>query len=231
VQGMESATCTDVGDPTCTTKIVDEKEFWSVRCCADTDPGGWLQNSGCSVYTESNVPSCYKTDWQTAVEICNDVNARLCTKEELEYPSMCTANGGCGFNFKMIWSSTTKAVSKYYVVKGASGGDCNEISDIFECNTRYVSKDEQWGVRCCSDTDPGGWSQKGSCSVYTSSRIPTCMSATNWDSAAGLCSSAGGRLCTREELESDCAKGGGCGLDYDMVWSSTEYSNEFCFVE
>jgi len=231
VQGMETATCTDVANPTCTTKIVDEEESWNVRCCADTDPGGWLQNSGCSVYTESNVPRCYKTDYQTAVETCNNVNARLCTKEELEWPSMCTKNSGCGYNSKMIWSSTKATVSKYYIVKGATSGSCNEISDIFVCNTRYVSKNEKWGVRCCAETDPGGWSQEGSCSIYTNSRIPTCMSATDWDSAAGLCSSAGGRLCTREELESDCAKDGGCGLNSDMAWSSTEYTNEFCFVE
>merc|ERR1712212_1151083 len=45
VQGALLPECTDETDPTCTTRSVNQNELWNVRCCADTDPNGWLQNS------------------------------------------------------------------------------------------------------------------------------------------------------------------------------------------
>lgn len=39
--------------------------------------------------------------------------------------------------------------------------------------------------------------------------------------AAQLCASTGARLCTLEELNNDVAKGTGCRIDYNMVWTDT----------
>jgi len=225
VQGAKWSSCTDATDSSCTARSVNPNELWNVRCCADTDPNGWRQNShyGCSVYTNSKVPQCYTTDWKSAVERCDAEDARLCTKEELE--NRCSAGSGCGFNNKMVWSST--ADTRYYIVKGAAGRKCSE-STAYACNPRPVSIYEKWNVRCCADADPGGWLQNTGCSVYTASRVPKCASS-DWLSAVELCREAGGRLCTREELESGCAKNGGCRLNRYMVWSATEYSVECSF--
>jgi len=220
VKGYHLSQCTEATNPTCTTQSVNQNELRSVRCCADTDPNGWHRNAwlGCSVYAESRVPKCYTTDWESAVETCDNEGARLCTKEELE--AGCTFGSGCGFNWKMVWSSTVSA--QYYIVKGHSGSNCLETS-VYGCNPRPVSKNEIWNVRCCTETDPGGWLINNGCSIYTAS--PQCT-ATDWESANELCISQGARLCTREELESGCAGYSGCQFNYYMVWSANEYLAE-----
>jgi len=50
----------------------------------------------------------------------------------------------------------------------------------------------------------------------------------NYDDAVDYCEDLGGRLCTREELENECASYTGCGFDHFHVWSSTEASPEVC---
>jgi len=227
VQGNSESPCEDDIDPTCSTRAAHKDELWNVRCCADSDSRNWLinSNSGCTVWTNSNIPDCYKTDYDTAVQLCNDVDARLCTKEELEPPYRCSAWGGCGFDKVMVWSMSevtfASAESQYFIVKGASWSTCEDTAG---CETRAVSSTEQWNVRCCADTNPGGWVKNSGCTVFTESDVPSCVS-TDWDSAVGICELAGGRLCTREEIEMNCAANGGCRYNYYMVWSSTESSS------
>jgi len=229
VQGAEYTTCRDPKDSSCTAKVADNNELWNVRCCADSDPGDWYQNVGCSVYTNSMVPECYTTDWNTAVQICNDIGGRLCSKEELESPNFCSAKGGCGFNNFLVWSSTVGIVPtgpKNYIVKGATNNLCDEDT----CSTREAGVEEQWGVRCCSDEYIGGWIQNEGCSVFARSTIETCA-VTNWELANHLCDSAGGRLCTKQELESNCVKGTGCSLNSRMVWSSDSGFEKYYIVK
>jgi len=224
VQGKQQSLCEDITDTTCASRIASPDEIHGVRCCADSDPGGWLLNShrGCNVFAQSNIPDCHMADYSSSVQLCSDVGGRLCTREELEYPNLCAANSGCGFNGQMVWSSTEgihlSTVAKYYIVQGNSNADCLETS----CTTRAVSEGERWNVRCCADFNPGDWIQRDGCSVYTESNIPNCVS-TDWVSAVELCSSVGGRLCTREEIEAPnyCTALGGCGFDRYMIWSST----------
>merc|ERR1719204_1478883 len=73
VQGKQQATCLDVTDPECTSRVVSPDEIWNVRCCADTDPGGWMQHTdrGCSVFTQSRIHGCESADFQTAVSLCS----------------------------------------------------------------------------------------------------------------------------------------------------------------
>jgi len=46
----------------------------------------------------------------------------------------------------------------------------------------------------------------------------------NHGEAAALCAAGGGRLCTKAELEADCAKFTGCAHDDDLIWSSTGHA-------
>jgi len=229
VQGAEYSKCDDAEDSSCTSRVVNNNELWNVRCCADTDPGDWNQYDGCSVYTNSEVPKCYRTDWNTAAQICNDFGGRLCSKEELESPNFCSANGGCGFNFQMVWSSTVGIVPtglRNYIVKGATNAQCDEDN----CGTRTSGNEDKWGVRCCTDEYAEGWIQNEGCSIFARSTIKTCA-VLNWESANDLCDSAGGRLCTRQELESNCAKGSECSMDSKMVWSSDGELEKYYIVK
>jgi len=108
VKGNSLSNCLDVVDPSCTTTAVSKDERWKVRCCADINPGDWLQNDGCSVYTNSYVPHCLSTDWDSASELCIAAGGRLCTREELEAPNNCARGGGCGYDRHMVWSSTAE---------------------------------------------------------------------------------------------------------------------------
>ena len=45
----------------------------------------------------------------------------------------------------------------------------------------------------------------------------------NWEDAGEFCHGQSGRLCTKDELEDSCTEWTGCGYDYRMVWSSTQY--------
>ena len=47
-----------------------------------------------------------------------------------------------------------------------------------------------------------------------------CNSRKTLLEAEAICSDAGVRLCTAEELQSDCSKSTGCGFDKELVWSS-----------
>jgi len=153
----------------------------------------------------------------------------LCSKEELESPNFCSAGGGCSFDSYMVWSSTVGIVptgAKNYIVKGKAGNPCDEDN----CATRTVGAEEKWSVRCCADSLIDGWKQNDGCSVFAMSTIKTCA-VTNWESAFDLCSSAGGRLCSKEELELNCAKGSGCSMDYKMVWSSNIGFEKYYIVQ
>lgn len=75
-----------------------------VRCCSDTPQGGtWKKNSGCDVWGESDIPTCFHAEtYQKATEICEGLNARICTKKELE--DNCTAGTGCNHDNDHVWS-------------------------------------------------------------------------------------------------------------------------------
>lgn len=48
-----------------------------------------------------------------------------------------------------------------------------------------------------------------------------CPSPHTFDEAGLHCSSKGGRLCTYEEVASDCVKDTGCGINSELIWTST----------
>jgi hypothetical protein len=227
VQGAEYSLCYDKNS-SCTTRVVDKSELWNVRCCADANISGWYQNIECSVWTNSLVPDCYTTNWTTAVQICKDAGGRLCSKEELESPNLCSAKGGCGFDNYMSWSSTVGIiqVAKNYIVKGSTAVGCSD----YICSTETANVKEKWSVRCCADKRMRGWKNNKGCSVFAQSKINTCA-RTNWKTANALCNSAGGRLCSKKELESNCAAGTGCRMNNKMVWSSDTGFEKYYIVK
>jgi len=79
-------------------------------------------------------------------------------------------------------------------------------------------------VRCCSDVRIDGWARHSATCPYTASDGPEiggCHHEKTYEQAEAICSAAGARLCTKEELETDCAAGTGCGHDWDLIWSSS----------
>jgi len=80
-------------------------------------------------------------------------------------------------------------------------------------------------VRCCSETMIPGWRKRPGCSVWAHSRLGyddrVCHNEKDFATAESICVANNGRLCTKEELENNCAKGTGCGFDSQFVWSST----------
>jgi len=103
--------------------------------------------------------------------------------------------------------SPPTTASRYYTVCGSSQGSCK--------NNRVIETgvNELHEVRCCAPSNPGGWQEKRSgCSVWgESDRFPingiNCHARKTFAQAVAICSSAGGRLCTRDELFNDCARG------------------------
>jgi len=58
-----------------------------VRCCSDTARAGWVKNTDCSVWGESDMGplGCeWMRTFNQAKNICHYANARLCTVAELE---------------------------------------------------------------------------------------------------------------------------------------------------
>jgi len=113
-----------------------------------------------------------------------------------------------------------------YLVKGDDDDRCDESAG---CDTVAALTSEIHAVRCCSDSEISGWRQKASCSVWSESNVwnEGCQQL-NWNDANDFCISKGGRLCSREELETPCAAETGCQFDWRLVWSSTSFSEDGC---
>lgn len=60
------------------------------------------------------------------------------------------------------------------------------------------------------------------CSVWAESRFPTmdgCQHGKTLAQAEAICAAVDARLCSVDELATDCAKGTGCGHDFGLVWA------------
>jgi len=231
----------DCSDLNCTIRVVDVEETRGVRCCADSDAqllatSEWTYVDSCGLWViswlfsnDDRYPMCFMANWEKAAWLCDSNGGRLCTKSELE--NGCTAdngNRGCDLDSYMIWSNTSGeitnekdssdpgAVAYYYAARGSTGTKCLES----DCSTKIVSQFDIKGVRCCSETQvEADWDT--TCSgIWADAPVPFCY-FVDWNTANNKCSEAGGRLCTIEELEDDCAKGTGCYFDQITVWSST----------
>ena len=89
-------------------------------------------------------------------------------------------------------------------------------------NARWADPSEEHEVRCCSDTRIDGWKKRGSNCPWTESDdgMGGCHHEETLSEAEEVCADAGARLCSKQELKSDCTKGTGCGHDRDLIWTS-----------
>lgn len=111
--------------------------------------------------------------------------------------------------------------SSFWAVQGASGrmrGDC-------------AAPDSLHKVRCCSEKLLPGYQRlhPEDCTVWSESQFLSigeddagCAPEVTLAEAQRICGIDQARLCTRAELEADCAQGTGCGLDADLVWTSDQ---------
>jgi len=75
-----------------------------VRCCSNVAIEGWLKRAGCNVWTSSRSDGvCYASkNFFEAECLCNKLDGRLCTKEEID--DSCSQGTGCGFDHQVVWT-------------------------------------------------------------------------------------------------------------------------------
>lgn len=79
-------------------------------------------------------------------------------------------------------------------------------------------------VKCCSETSIPGWKKKSGCIVWAQSALGDfrfCHKEKDFATAESICVANNGRLCTKEELNNNCAAGTGCNFNTEFIWSST----------
>ena len=112
---------------------------------------------------------------------------------------------------------------------------CGDVNDEF-CAAResapelVVGIDELHEVRCCSDIELPNWTQLENCSVWATSQVgadETCNFGKTFAEAEFACFESNSRLCTRDEVFDGCTFGTGCGLDTDLIWTSTQATGPF----
>jgi len=150
--------------------------------------------------------------WAHAKQVCEAEGMRLCNSQE-EVNKCC--GSGCGYDGVLTWTSISQVVRSHYVACGRPNR-CNVASKVSQDNV--VRK-----VRCVSNSRRPGWTsnpnQCGNIS-WESNIWGSCKSLT-FEAATNFCASKNARLPTREEAESGCVAGSGCGFDAQFVWTST----------
>jgi len=96
-------------------------------------------------------------------------------------------------------------------------------SEIIEgIENSLVSDSEFHEVRCCSDMLRPGWSKRWWCDVWARSALDgQCHKSKTFIEASLICAENGGRLCSKQELENNCAAGTGCRHDFEFIWTNT----------
>lgn len=79
-------------------------------------------------------------------------------------------------------------------------------------------------VRCCTEDASLNWPYKCQTiqGVFGESNVPDCYSDKSFSEAVDICSSAGGRLCTGDEMKDKCTEGTGCGANKKLIWGCTD---------
>merc|ERR1739848_543682 len=76
----------------------------------------------------------------------------------------------------------------------------------------------------CSDVSLLSWTKSTQCDIWVQTQFDGNKYHENksYCEANKICANAGGRLCTKAELEAKCTIGTGCEFDNDLIWSQTE---------
>merc|ERR1719491_2812572 len=111
-------------------------------------------------------------------------------------------------------SSPVSAESKFWAVCPKSG-ECDSDDTVSE-TWKYHA------LRCCSNTLILGWKKNNGCDVWGRSLLDkTCALDETYSFALNVCTLAGARLCTKEELVGECTMDTECEADNTLVWSSS----------
>merc|ERR1719483_617709 len=150
--------------------------------------------------------------WAHAKQVCEAEGMRLCNSQE-EVNKCC--GSGCGYDGVLTWTSISQVVRSHYVACGRPNR-CNVASKVSQDNV--VRK-----VRCVSNSRRPGWtSNPNQCgNISWESNIWGSWKSLTFEAATNFCASKNARLPTREEAESGCVAGSGCGFDAQFVWTST----------
>jgi len=105
----------------------------------------------------------------------------------------------------------TVAESYGYVVDGCQKKDPDGDTDF---ESQLFSMASTAKVRCCSSAGT-------SCTSFPQGESSSCFGSLNYTEASSVCTGAGLRLCTKDELEARICCNTGCGFDDHLVWSST----------
>jgi len=223
-----------------------------VRCCSDVAKDGWTKRSGCNVWVESNFGVCHRNkNFLEAECICEKYDARLCTKAEIEgncsRGTGCGMDNQLVWTSTPDDSADTVPTSvptpvptlpptlpvaeqcasetdgdsttlNYWALCGRQGAGrrcSNEPDDVFAYDVPHE-------VRCCSDVAKDGWTKRSGCNVWVESNFGVCHRNKNFLEAECICEKYDARLCTKAEIEGNCSRGTGCGMDNQLVWTSTE---------
>ena len=128
-----------------------------------------------------------------------------------------TANPGSEGGFRRLSSSNSSSGCW----KGSkSAKSCSELGWV----EVYGDSPSSSPTVCASSDDLGGTSSwSTSCPSGTScrGRSNACSGLLNFQDAQNLCSNAGARPCTINEIENNEAADTGCCYDCELIWSST----------
>jgi len=114
-----------------------------------------------------------------------------------------------------VATTSGTSIEKQVIACGRNGGCGNTGVDLLD-------KEDEAYVRCCSDDHIAGWSWKQRCRVYTESNAwGQCSGSVTFAEAESICANEGARLCTKDELVNNCARGTGCMYDKKMIWTSS----------
>ena len=117
-------------------------------------------------------------------------------------------------------------VQQHWASCGSQGKCTSETEQFYDDSTLHE-------VRCCSDNAITNWVKRPGCAVWGESMFgpaKECFHDMTYDEAQAICTGNGGRLCTKEELMADCTRGSGCSHDFDLIWSSTDGSEELGYL-
>mmetsp|Transcript_40853 Transcript_40853/g.69825 ORF Transcript_40853/g.69825 Transcript_40853/m.69825 type:complete len:282 (-) Transcript_40853:42-887(-) len=185
-----------------------------------------------------------------AVVICAKAGGRVCTKDELlndcTRGSGCGTNAGMVWSADTWAPCVTDAECEdgLECTTNTCGGDgicvVTEEANCLQVTACGSSEGscKNWPlreadptfhfhhVRCCSNSKLGPeWVNNPSCpGVWGASEVgppgEECQLLKTYDEAVAACDAVGARICTADEMLSDCTKDSGCKLNNKISWTS-----------
>jgi len=124
----------------------------SEKTCAELGSGwtNFASNGDLNICGESDaapLSGCSgQLDFAAALIFCEDVGARLCSVDEVLNRE--AADSGCGYDYEIIWTSTSCGTNSYYTAYGdkEQAGSTSATSCESSTSTKYA--------RCCADMNP-----------------------------------------------------------------------------